>query len=155
MVQRPINEEADPLVVIGLVPRFYLGAVFAIAALTKIVAPHGYVAAVRAFLISPATSAAPAWYATFINTNVIPNISTWAAAVVLGEVCIALSLIFGLFTRLGAAVAIFALANYTFATGMAFWTPGNVDAADIILAFVVLMSGPGRIFGIDRFLVPR
>ncbi len=154
MIQRPIESKtnADAVMVIGLVPRFYLGAIFAIAAYGKIVSPHGYVLAVRSFLLGPALGNAPQWYASFVSTTVLPHISTVATLAVGAEVCIAVSLLLGLFTRLGAAIAIYLLINYMFAKGSTVWNPASNDAADIMLAFVVVMSGPGRIFGIDKFL---
>jgi len=155
MIQRPITsktDSVDAVTVIGLVPRFYLGAIFAIAAYEKIVSPHGYVGAVQAFLVGPSLASAPAWYTSFVSTAVLPHISLFASLAVGAEICIAISLLFGLLTRLGAAVAIYLLINYMFAKGSAVWNPASNDAADIMLAYVVVMSGPGRIFGIDKFL---
>ncbi len=152
MIQRPITSNADAVIVIGLVPRFYLGAMFAIAAYGKIFSPHGYVEAVRGFLVGPSLTAAPAWYTSFVATTVIPHLNLFAALVVGGEICVAISLILGLFTRLGAAVSIYLLINYMFAKGAAIWMPASNDAADIMLAYVVVMTGPGRIFGIDKLL---
>ncbi len=155
MIQRPITSKTDAvdaITVIGLVPRFYLGAIFAIAAAGKIFSPLGYVAAVRAFLVGPSLAAAPVWYTSFVSAAVLPHIGTFATLAVGAEVCIAISLLLGLFTRLGAAVAIYLLINYMFAKGSAVWNPASNDAADIMLAYVVVMSGPGRIFGIDKLL---
>jgi uncharacterized membrane protein YphA (DoxX/SURF4 family) len=152
MIQRPITSNADAVIVIGLVPRFYLGAMFAIAAYEKIFSPHGYVAAVRAFLVGPSVTAAPAWYTQFVATTVLPHIDTFATLVVGAEICIALSLLFGLFTRLGAAVSVYLLMNYMFAKGSAIWNPASNDVADMMLAYVVVMTGPGRIFGLDKLL---
>lgn len=152
MRQRPIEAKADPVPVIGLVPRFYLGAIFAISAYGKIFAAGGYVQAVRGYLTGPAVSNAPAWYASFLTTAVVPHVATWAAIVTAGEALVAVSLIFGVFARLGAAAAIYMLVNYLFASGLAIWDPKSHDVPDILLAFVVLMTGPGRVFGLDRFL---
>ncbi len=152
MIQRPITSNADAVVVIGLVPRFYLGAIFGIAAYGKIFSAHGYVEAVRSFLTGPMVTNAPAWYASFVYTTVLPNISTVATLTVGAEICIALSLLLGLFTRLGAAVAIYLFINYMFAKGSSIWNPASNDAADIMLAYVVVMTGPGRIFGLDKLL---
>ena len=155
MIQRPIaskSDSVDAVMVIGLVPRFYLGAMFAIAAYGKIFSAHGYVDAVRGFLVGPSLAAAPAWYSSFVATAVLPHIGTVATLAVGAEVCIAVSLLLGIFTRLGAAVAIYLLINYMFAKGSAIWNPASNDAADIMLAYVVVMTGPGRIFGLDKLL---
>ena len=155
MIQRPITsktETVDIVAVIGLVPRFYLGAIFAIAADAKIFSPHGYVDAVRSFLVGPSFAAAPAWYTSFVTSAVLPHIGAVATLAVGAEVLIAVSLLLGIFTRLGAVVAIYLLINYMFAKGGTIWNPASNDAADIMLAYVVVMSGPGRIFGIDKLL---
>jgi uncharacterized membrane protein YphA (DoxX/SURF4 family) len=152
MRQRPIQEKTDPVAVIGLLPRFYLGAIFAIAAYTKIFSVHGYVDAVHTFLVSSKTAGAPAFYAGFISSAVLPNISSWATAVVAGEIAVALSLLLGLFTRFGAVIAVYLLANFMLAGGTAIWEPTSHELPDMILAFIVIMTGPGRILGIDNAL---
>ncbi len=152
MRQRPIAERVDPVPVIGLVPRFYLGAIFGIAAYSKIFSAHGYVAAVTAFLTGPKVASAPAWYASFLSTAVIPHVQVWAAVVTGGEALLGIGFVFGLLTRFCAAGAIYMLVNYMFATGVAIWDPTSHDAPDIVLAFVVLMTGPGRVFGLDALL---
>ena len=151
MRSRPLDKPTDPTIVVGLVPRFFLGAVFAIAAYGKVTAPRGFATAIGGFLMSQ-TGNAPGWYQGFLHNAVFPHIDTFAMLVVAGEIFVAGSLLLGLLTRVGAIVALYLLVNYMLAKGQVIWSPTSNDAADIMLAIVVAMTGPGRILGIDAYL---
>jgi thiosulfate dehydrogenase [quinone] large subunit len=151
MRTRPIDKPADPAIVVGLLPRFFLGAIFLIAAMAKITAPRGFATAISGFIMTQ-TNDAPPWYQGFLHTAVIPHLATWSLLIVGGEIFVAISLLLGLLTRVGAIVALYLLVNYMLAKGQVIWSPTSNDAADIMLAIVIAMTGPGRILGIDAYL---
>jgi thiosulfate dehydrogenase [quinone] large subunit len=92
-----------------------------------------------------------AFYRPFLESVVLPNTGTFAALVAWGELLFGLSVLLGLFTRLGAAVGIFIIFNYTFTTGRGIWLPG-MDAAYIWALFTLLVAGAGRVWGLDQLL---
>lgn len=94
------------------------------------------------------------WYQSFLQTVVIPHAATFGTLIVAAEIYVAIALVFGLTTRLAACVALFLLFNYMCAKGALPWGPG-IDQSDIVLALIVLFSGAGRIFGVDRILHER
>ena len=94
------------------------------------------------------------WYRSFLNAMVIPHATTVGTLVVAAEIYVGIALVFGLTTRLAAVVALFLLFNYMCAKGAVPWGPG-IDQSDIVLAIIILFSGAGRIFGVDRMLHQR
>ena len=94
------------------------------------------------------------WYQHFLNAVVVPHAATFGTLIVIGEIYIAIALVFGVTTRLAACAAIFLLLNYLCAKGALPWGPG-IDQSDIVLAVIVLLSDAGRLFGADRFLHER
>jgi uncharacterized membrane protein YphA (DoxX/SURF4 family) len=137
------------VIVAALIPRFFLGIIFLLAVLPKLTAPTGFSANLGSFLSNMAMHSAPAWYQTFLSSAVMPNLSIFAYAIIVGELVVAVSMILGIGTRVGALVAIFLNANYMLAKGAALWYPSSNDAADIMLALVVFLTSPGLILGID------
>jgi len=91
------------------------------------------------------------WYQGFLSTVVIPNAASFGTLILIAEIYVAIALVFGLTTRLAACVAIFLLFNYMCAKGRLPWEPG-IDASDIVLAVIILLSDAGRTLGIDGFL---
>ncbi|HEY4272841.1 MAG TPA: DoxX family protein [Candidatus Udaeobacter sp.] len=94
------------------------------------------------------------WYRSFLNAVVLPHAATFGTVVVVAEIYVGIALVLGLTTRLAACVALFLLFNYMCAKGDVPWEPG-IDQSDIILAIIVLVSGAGRILGVDRILNER
>jgi uncharacterized membrane protein YphA (DoxX/SURF4 family) len=94
------------------------------------------------------------WYRSFLNAVVLPHAATFGTLVVIAEIYVGIALVLGLTTRLAALVALFLLFNYMCAKGGVPWGPG-IDQSDIVLAIIVLLSGAGRIFGVDRILHER
>jgi len=94
-------------------------------------------------------------HAAFINNFVIPNISWMGWLIFLMEAFIAVSLIFGLFTRLGAIVGFIQAVNlYIGLTAIPFewyWTYGMLYTLHMVFFFVP----PGRTLGVDALLRPR
>jgi len=66
-------------------------------------------------------------------------------------VAVGLSLLLGAGTRFGAALGLVLIANYTLAFGEIPWQPGE-DQAFLIGLVVVLITNPGKAFGVDAWL---
>ena len=137
-----------------VLPRLFLGVIFALAVFPKVTNAATFPQMLGGFLGQLLPHAHPL-YQAFANAVILPNLGTFAVLTTCGEVFIAVSMLFGVATRLGAAVAIFQLLNYMFAKGMALWTPSSNDAADIVLAVVVGVAAAGRVFGVDRILAEK
>ena len=135
----------------GLIARFYLGVIFAVAAYSKITGPRPFPEQLGAFLPRLAQDAAP-WYHDFVTNVVLPNATIFGYAVVAGETFVAVTLLLGILTRVGAIVAIVLLLNYFLAKGLPIWSPASNDIADVMLAAIVAITGPGRLFGLDALL---
>jgi thiosulfate dehydrogenase [quinone] large subunit len=94
-------------------------------------------------------------HAAFVKNFIIPNISWMGWAIWLMEAFIALTLILGLFSRLGALIGFIQAVNlYIGLTAIPFewyWTYGMLYTLHII--FFALP--PGRFLGLDAWLRPR
>jgi thiosulfate dehydrogenase [quinone] large subunit len=94
-------------------------------------------------------------HAAFVKNVIIPNISWMGWIIWLMEAFIAISLILGLLSRLGALVGFFQAVNlYIGLTAIPFewyWTYGMLYTLHLIFFAVP----PGRVLGIDTWLRPR
>lgn len=91
----------------------------------------------------------------FIGTGIASNAQFWAWIIFLGEAVVAISLLLGLFTRVGSAAAILsALANILAAAGNGADTIGQ-NYLLLMLGIVFLLLGSGRWFGLDGWLQAR
>jgi uncharacterized membrane protein YphA (DoxX/SURF4 family) len=90
-------------------------------------------------------------YHDFMATVVAPNAALFAEMVRVGELLVGLSLLFGIFTRLGAFVGVLLPLNYMAARGalgtISGW--GTIDGALALLSAVSLLLPTGRFAGID------
>lgn len=152
-----LSEEGKLVVprIILLLPRLFLGVIFARAVYPKLTmhAP-GFAAVLPGFLQHELPDAHPL-YQAFAQAVVLPHAAVFAMLVIVGELYVALAMLFGITTRLAACVAVFLLLNYMLAKGMNLWSPASNDAADIILAVVVALGAAGRVWGADRALAQR
>ena len=93
--------------------------------------------------------------ASLVNALVVPNISWMGWLIWLMEAFVAVTLIFGLFTRLGGLAALVQAINLyigvTAGPGEWYWTYGMLS----ILGLVFLAVPTGRVFGLDAWLRPR
>lgn len=138
-----------------VLPRLFLGVIFAVAVYHKFTAgPPGFSVTLAGFLQHMLPDAHPL-YQAFVHAVVLPNVRTFAILVMAGELFVAIGMLFGVATRLASVVAVCLLLNYMLAKGLNFWTPSSNDAADIILAIVVGVGAAGRVFGVDRVLAQR
>ena len=91
----------------------------------------------------------------FVADVIIPNIGLLGWGIFLMEAFLAISLVFGLFSRLGGLVGFIQAVNlYIGLTALPFewyWTYGMLYTLHIVFFFLP----PGRIWGIDAMLIPR
>lgn len=106
---------------------------------------------VMAQYIQQGTTKSIGSYHDFLVNIVQPNISLFAELVRFGEVCVGLSLVFGLFTRLGGFVGIILPLNYLSARGGlgSFTTWSSTDACMLLLSAINLVLPTGRVLGVD------
>lgn len=138
-----------------VLPRFYLGVIFAVAVYAKLTAPGGFQKVLAGFLGGFVMQGGFAWYKAFVSAVVLPHVDIFAYLVVAGELVVAICMLLGIATRAAALVAILLLANYLSAKGLPVWAPASNDTADIILAALVFFGAAGRTLGFDRVLHER
>ena len=95
-------------------------------------------------------------YHNFLAGFVQPNIGLVAELVRLCEVLVGCSLVFGLFTRVGALGGVFLTLNYIASHGMdkfGSWT--GLDGTTLVLTALFLVLPAGRVLGVDALLARR
>ena len=143
----------DRAVLVGL--RIYLGIIFLVAVTPKLTARPDFTPRLVGFLENVALTQGHAFYQAFIEGTVIPHAAGFATLVVAAELAAGLLLLLGAATRLAALISIVLLLNYMFAKGMWPWTPASNDGALIMIALAVLLTGAGRLLGVDAALARR
>jgi thiosulfate dehydrogenase (quinone) large subunit len=96
-------------------------------------------------------------YHDFMVNVVAPNSGIFAELVRFGELLVGISLVLGLFTRLGAFFGVILPLNYMAARGavgtLSGW--GSPDASLALLSLISLVLPTGRIAGFDGLRTPR
>lgn len=95
------------------------------------------------------------WYKDFLETAVLPHATLFATLQTIGEVAVGIGLLFGVMTRLAAAVGLFLALNFGLATQ---WMSFGQQGFHVLLAtsmVVFLGAGAGRAWGLDGLLLPR
>lgn len=108
-------------------------------------------------MLQQATQSGSGWYHDFLVNTVIPNASLFAHLVAWGETLTGVSLLLGLFTRLGGLVGVFLPLNY-WAMKSGWAQAGNfggMDWAAIALSFINLVLPTGLVFGIDGLIARK
>jgi uncharacterized membrane protein YphA (DoxX/SURF4 family) len=91
---------------------------------------------------------------SFLTGTVVPHASLFAWMIALSELAIGLSLLFGLFSRLGGLMAIArAITNVLIAGAKPDTLGHNYMLA--LAGLVVMISAAGRAYGLDRWLIAR
>src|SRR5665213_4163917 len=91
---------------------------------------------------------------SFLTGTVVPNASLFAWMIALSELAIGLSLLFGIFSRLGGLLAIVrAITNVLIAGAKPDTLGHNYMLA--LAGLVVMISAAGRSYGVDRLLLAR
>jgi len=94
-------------------------------------------------------------YKAFLVNVMIPNWTFFGYMTLMTETFIAVTLILGLFTRLGAFVAFGMAINITMGILSVPHEWGWTYTMLIMFAAIFLLTGAGRSFGVDAFLGPR
>lgn len=144
--------------------RLYLGYEFLMAGWGKMASPawfgsgagaalNGFVqGAVAKTVCAPGVVAAAChpdvqmWYASFLQSTVLPHVMLWSNAVVIGEIAIGLGLIVGLFTGIAAFFAFFMALNFLFA--------GTVSVNPLLITLALPLMCARRVagyWGLDRY----
>ena len=93
---------------------------------------------------------APGWYASFLQSIVVPNAEVFAYLVAFGEVLVGLGLIFGCFTGIAAFFGLFLSINFML-SGVV--DPNLVTCVETL--FLILAWRIAGYYGVDRWLLPR
>jgi thiosulfate dehydrogenase (quinone) large subunit len=93
-------------------------------------------------------------YRDFLVNVMIPHWTFFGWMTLTTETFIAVTLIFGLFTRLGSLVAIGMAVNITLGILSVPHEWGGTYTMLILLPAIFLLTGAGRSFGVDAFLAP-
>jgi thiosulfate dehydrogenase (quinone) large subunit len=119
----------------------------AITAFAKYVIAHGGASPFSAF--PEWFVGAPDWYASFLQTTVLPHAALFSYLVTFGELLVSLGLIFGALTSFAAFFALFMNLNFVL-TGVVSVSP----AMGILALFIVLAWRVAGYYGVDRWLLP-
>jgi uncharacterized membrane protein YphA (DoxX/SURF4 family) len=136
--------------------RVHLGVILLITDTGKLLRGNSpFALEMLSFLQGYAMRNASGPYQHFLQQIVIPHATLFSYLVMAGELVAGLSLLFGLGTRIGAAVAMFLFLNFMLAKGRMFWSPDSEDAAVFFSALICLLGAAGRVWGIDKYLFGR
>ncbi|MDD3531371.1 MAG: TQO small subunit DoxD [Candidatus Pacebacteria bacterium] len=151
-----VNTASAPL---WFVVRLYLGYEWLMVGYEKLVNPAWFGsnagAALQGFVqgaLGKTVGAHPdvqSWYASFLQSTVMPHLVGWSNAVTLGEIAIGLGLIVGLFTGVAAFFGFFMNLNFLLA--------GSVSVNPILLVLALSIMLAHRVaghWGLDRYAMP-
>ncbi len=92
-------------------------------------------------------------YDAFLESFVLPNATTFAQLVTVGEWVAGISLLFGLLTRLGSLVGMWLVLNFMLAKGLANFE-GSSDRFYFLMCFAFAAAAAGLVWGLDGKLRP-
>lgn len=101
------------------------------------------------------SSMAEGVYHNFLIHSVLPHSAFFTYLVVFGEMGVGILLIIGLCTRLSVLLAIVMNLNYLLATWLDGPLPQGLNESFLAMEFAVLISGAGRVFGLDAVLARK
>ncbi|HXY30697.1 MAG TPA: hypothetical protein VEI06_08290 [Gemmatimonadaceae bacterium] len=132
-----------------------IGIVFAFGFLPLPGASGRWIATMPKLLAKYAADNPIAWYKSFLLDTVVANPVPFAHLTALGEVAIGTSLLFGLFTPVGAVFGIAQVLFYGLAVQQQ--SPGQQGFHVMLFAMMIafLIARAGRTWGIDRVLRER
>lgn len=142
-----------------LIVRLYLGYVWFMAGYEKLINPKWFGseagAALNGFVQGALAKTGGAhpdvqmWYASFLQSTVLPNLVAWSNAVTIGEILIGLGLIVGLFTYAAAFFGFFMNINFLLAGTV------SVNPIWLVLALgIMLAHRVAGYWGLDRYVLP-
>lgn len=139
--------------------RLYLGYEFFMAGWAKLASPawfgEGAGAALTGYIQGALAKTGglhpdvQMWYASFLRDTVLPNVTGWSNAVVVGELAIGLGLLVGLLTGVAAFFAFFMAFNFMLA--------GTVSLNPILMLAAITLMSARRVagwWGLDRWARP-
>lgn len=142
-----------------MIPRLYVGYEWLSAGLEKVQSPVWAGAqagtAITGFVKGALAKTAgdhpdvQGWYATFLQSVVLPNAALWSQMVSYGELLVGIALILGAFTGIAAFFDSFMNANYLLA--------GTVSTNPVLFAIATLLVLAWKTagwWGLDRWLLP-
>lgn len=138
-----------------VLPRVFLGVIFLYSVGIKLFTPLSVTVQIESFVGKYGVTHAYPWYRGFLQDVVMHHVGLFGALIVIGEVYVGLALLFGITTRLAAAIAIFLLLNFMATKGAMPWNGSVSDPPDIVLGLVVMIGAAGRTWGVDRYLHER
>lgn len=144
---------------IWVIPRLYVGYEWLAAGIEKVQSPVWAGAqagtAITGFVNGALKKTAgdhpdvQGWYATFLQSVVLPNAALWSQMVSYGELLVGIALILGAFTGIAAFFGSFMNANYLLA--------GTVSTNPVLFAIATLLVLAWKTagwWGLDRWLLP-
>jgi thiosulfate dehydrogenase [quinone] large subunit len=138
---------------IWLVVRLYLASVFLPAGWGKVTSGQwlfGDGAPIISMVSSAvAASDTPPWYASFLDTIVLPNAGLFATLVAVGELAVGVALLLGALTGLFAFGGVFLNANFVLAGAL-----GPNPVLIVLGTLLVLAWRNAGWVGLDRWLLP-
>ena len=135
--------------------RLHLGVILLITDLGKMTSSAPFSVEMLSYLQGFSMRMASGPYKHFLEQVVIPHAALFSYLIMAGELIAGLSLLFGIGTRVGAAIAMFLFLNFLFSKGRIFWSPDSEDAAVFFSALVCLLGAAGRVWGVDAYLARR
>jgi uncharacterized membrane protein YphA (DoxX/SURF4 family) len=131
------------------IARIVVGLYFAAEAMNKI--SHGWLVSGADFVRTVQTYQAArvgGFYHVFVTGTVLPHARLFALLVTLGECVVAVSLVLGLLTRLGALTALWLNLNFMLLKGLT--SPsGTIDRLFLLAALLFLVTAAGSTWGMD------
>ncbi|MCU0620140.1 MAG: DoxX family protein [Gemmatimonadales bacterium] len=95
------------------------------------------------------------WYKAFVEGTVLPNAPLFAHLTALGEIVAGVSLVLGLFTGVGALLALFLSLNYGLATWHLSPASEGFHWTLVSVMLALLIGRAGKTWGLDGWLVDR
>lgn len=145
---------------IWLLIRLYVGYEWLMAAIEKVTNPiwvgsdagaalNGFVQGALLKTTGPHADVS-GWYASFLNSTVLPHLSFWSNLVAFGELLVAVALIIGAFVGVAAFFGAFMNLN--------FMLSGSVSINPVLFTLSILLILAWRVagyWGVDSFLLSK
>src|SRR5919197_5533121 len=96
-----------------------------------------------------------AWYKQFLEDTVLPHAGLFAHLQAYGEAAVGLALLLGFCVGLTALVGLLLTLNYGLATQWMSFGQQGFHVLLITSMVIFLMTGAGRLWGLDQILLPR
>ena len=106
-----------------------------------------------AFVVHDMLAKAPGWYSAFLSAVAMPHITTFSVMVEWGETLVGISILLGLFSRIGAIGGLFLVTNYFLGNGAGAIHDGwfGIDTATFMMTSWHAVLPTGTWFGLDGF----